>query len=200
MANWPVSLTQDDVRLQPLRLRDRSRWEQLRARNRDWLAPWEATTPRPGAERAASFPEMVRRQRQQGFAGQSLPWALWVADTLIGQVTVSGIVGGAARLCNIGYWIDQSHAGRGFMPRAVAMATRYAVERLDLHRVEIAIRPENHASLRVVAKLGFAYEGHRPAFLHIAGAWRDHDIFTVTSEALADPGHPVNRYPAATVS
>ena len=192
---WPVILDDRELRMQPLRLRDWPQWSATRARNREWLAPWNATTPRPDLERPPAFPDMVRRINNQARAGTSLPWALWLRDggqaQFIGQVTVSGIVGGAARLCHIGYWIDSAVAGRGYMPRAVALATHYVLTKLDLHRVEIAIRPENSASVRVVTKLGFDYEGRRPAFLHIDGDWRDHDVFTVTNERLDDPNHPL---------
>ena len=43
---------------------------------------------------------------------------------------------------------------------------------LGLHRIEIAMRPENQASRRVVEKLGFRFEGTRPAFftLTVSGA------------------------------
>ena len=51
-----------------------------------------------------------------------------------------------------------------------------------LHRIEIAIRPENSNSLRVVEKLGLREVGYAPRFLHIDGAWRDHRIYAVTVE------------------
>ena len=51
-----------------------------------------------------------------------------------------------------------------------------------LHRVEIAIRPQNAPSLRVVAKLGLTEIGFAPRYLHIDGDWRDHRIFAVTRE------------------
>ena len=194
-ALWPVVLRDRELMLQPLRLRDWQAWSQSRSRNREWLRPWNATTPRPDSDGPPAYPAMVRRLQEQARAGTALPWALWLRGRagaeLIGQVSVSGIVGGAARMCNIGYWIDAQCAGRGYTPRAVAMAVHYLFAELDLHRVEIAIRPENAASLRVVAKLGFGYEGHRRAFLHIDGAWRDHEIFVVTQEQMADPHHPL---------
>lgn len=193
---WPVVLDDHELFLQPLRLRDWQAWSQVRSRNREWLRPWNATTPRPDVEHPPTYPVMVRRLDDQARAGTALPWALWLRDTsgshLIGQVSVSGIVGGAARLCHIGYWIDMQQAGRGYTPRAVALAMHHLFASLDLHRVEIAIRPENTASLRVVAKLGMSYEGHRPAFLHIDGAWRDHEIFTVTQEHLHNHQHPLH--------
>ena len=46
---------------------------------------------------------------------------------------------------------------------AVAMAVDHCLQTMRLHRIEIAIRPENTASLRVVEKLGFVRIGHRAA-------------------------------------
>ncbi|MGL4831510.1 MAG: GNAT family N-acetyltransferase [Propionibacteriaceae bacterium] len=68
------------------------------------------------------------------------------------------------------------------MPVAVALAGDYCFEVLGLHRLEIAIRPENSSSLRVVEKLGFHEEGQRRAYLHIDGAWRDHRVFSMVRE------------------
>src|SRR5262249_39231617 len=42
--------------------------------------------------------------------------------------------------------------------------------------------PENHASRRVVEKLGFRDEGLRRRYLHIDGAWRDHLCYALTAE------------------
>ena len=61
---------------------------------------------------------------------------------------------------------------------------RLLLRRLRLHRIEIVIRPENAASLRVVDKLGLRYEGSRPAFLHIDGAWRDHEVFVLNADEV----------------
>lgn len=83
---------------------------------------------------------------------------------IIGQVSVSGIQYGAARTASIGYWIDSSHAGFGLMPEACALVIDHCFQTLALHRLEINIRPENAASLRVVQKLGFRDEGRARDF------------------------------------
>jgi len=57
---------------------------------------------------------------------------------------------------------------------------------VGLHRIEIAIRPENTASLRVVEKLGLRREAQAPRYLHINGDWRDHEIFAVTAEEVPE--------------
>lgn len=111
-----------------------------------------------------------------------MPFAVTVEDDFVGQLTVSNIVGGSARWAQIGYWIDRRHAGEGVIPTAVALATDHCLFELGLHRVEIAIRPENTASLRVVEKLGFTEYGFARRYLHIDGEWRDHRLFAVVAE------------------
>lgn len=115
-----------------------------------------------------------------------MPFAVTVEDAFAGQLTVSNIVGGSARWAQIGYWIDQAQAGKGVMPTAVALAVDHCLFGLGLHRLEVAIRPENTASLRVVHKLGFVEYGYAERYLHIDGAWRDHRLFAITVEDCPD--------------
>ncbi|MFM8383593.1 MAG: hypothetical protein ACKN96_01205, partial [Actinomycetota bacterium] len=58
--NWPIVLNEGELTLQPLRLRDRRAWLDLRARNREWLTPWEATSPLIEEQKALpTYVEMV---------------------------------------------------------------------------------------------------------------------------------------------
>ena len=186
-----VRLHHGPVALRTIKRSDHKAWQRVRERNASWLAPWEATRP-PGSELPPlSFRGMVADLRRQARQGRCLPLVLEVAGELAGQVTVNNIVGGSARFGSLGYWIDRRHAGHGHMPVAVALATDYCWSVLRLHRMEIAIRPENTASLRVVEKLGFTEVGYAPRFLHIDGAWRDHRIFALTVEDV--PGGLLRR-------
>ena len=126
-----------------------------------------------------------------------LPWAVEYTPPggkprFVGQVTVGGIVYGSASWAQIGYWIDPAWAGRGIIPTAVAMACDYCFASLRLHRIEIAIRPENTNSLAVVRKLGFRYEGRRTRYMHVDGDWRDHEMFVLHREDV--PEGVLNRY------
>lgn len=108
------------------------------------------------------------------------------AHRLVGQLTVSSITWGSLRSANIGYWVDETVAGRGITPTAVALAVDHCFRAGGMHRIEVCIRPENAASLRVVHKLGFRPEGLRRAYLHIDGDWRDHEAFALTAEEVPD--------------
>ena len=170
------------LQLRDLRRRDARAWREVRARNSAWLTPWEATVPPGTDEQVPSFAQMVARFRAEARAGRTMAWAMTLDGSLIGQLTVGGITLGSLRSASVGYWIDSAVAGRGLTPMAVAMACDHCFSTVRLHRIEIVIRPENAASLRVVEKLGFRHEGQRPAYLHIDGAWRDHEVFAMNAE------------------
>jgi ribosomal-protein-alanine N-acetyltransferase len=186
-----IRLTEGALTLRTLRMADRRQWQEVRERNLSWLSRWEATRPPGVAQPPVSFRAMVRDLRRQARDGRTLPLVLEVEGAFAGQVTVSNIVGGSAMFASVGYWIDQRYAGRGLMPLAVALTVDHCWFTRGLHRIEIAIRPENAASLRVVEKLGFREIGYAPRFLHIDGDWRDHRLFALTVEEV--PGGLVKR-------
>jgi len=191
LSDWPVTLSSRDVRLRPIARSDAGAWRTARQRSADWLKPWDATVP-PGSEgRPSSFRALVRMLHRSARKGASYPFAIEVDGAFAGQLTVSNIVRGSAQFASIGYWIDLRFAGRGVMPRAVAMAIDHCFSTGRLHRIEIAIRPENSNSLRVVEKLGIREVGYAARYLHIDGAWRDHRLYAITVEEC--PGGLVAR-------
>ena len=185
---WPVELREGRVGLRPLKRGDAVAWRQARLRNEHWLRPWEATAPATESEPLPTFLGMVARLRSEARQGRALPFAITYDGRLVGQLTVGGITYGSARSGYIGYWVDEAVAGRGIAPTAVAMAVDHCFGVMGLHRLEISIRPENAASLRVVEKLGIRCEGPRQRFLHIDGEWRDHLTFVVSAEEVAPGG------------
>jgi ribosomal-protein-alanine N-acetyltransferase len=181
-AGWPAVIGNGPLRLRPLALGDRRDWRRVRQRNVAWLSRWDATTPAGADARPRTFGAMVRAMHREARAGRQLPFALEYDGQFIGQLTVNNIVRGSAQFASVGYWIDEAYAGRGLMTLAVAMAIDHCFFELRLHRIEVAIRPENTASLRIVEKLGIPEYGFAPRYLHIDGDWRDHRLFAITRE------------------
>lgn len=180
----PALLQHGRVALRVVHRRDADPLRSLLERNRHWLRRWEATHPSGrGAEPGSvSMRPTVRLLRRQLSLGSGVPFVVLYDGEVVGQLSVSEVSGGALQSAQIGYWVSEHVAGRGIAPTAVALAIDYLFDELRLHRVEICIRPENTASLRVVEKLGLRAEGRRDAYIHIDGAWRDHDCFAVTRE------------------
>lgn len=187
-----MELAEGPVGLRPLRLRDAAAWREVRARNAEWLRPWDATPPDSSVTPPPTFHQMVRRLNAQARAGEAFPWAITYQGRLVGQLTIAEITRGSAQNCHVGYWVDQAVAGRGIVPTAVALAVDHCFFTAGLHRVEVNVRPENLASLRVVEKLGFRREGVKLRYLHIDGAWRDHLSFALTVEEV--PGGLLARW------
>lgn len=183
-------LSHGEVRLRLVKMRDARELERLILSNRTWLRPWEATNP-SGAN-SFDIRGMVRGLIRQVDAREGLPFVIEVDGQVVGQLNVANILYGSVSNAIIGYWIAPEFAGRGIAPTAVALATDYLFNDLRLHRVEIAIRPENGPSLRVVEKLGFRYEGLKQRYIHINGAWRDHYLFALTHEEV--PSGVLNRW------
>jgi ribosomal-protein-alanine N-acetyltransferase len=192
-ARWPVELSDGPVVLRPWRLQDRRAWDELRQRNAAWTGPWDSTRPPDSIEPPLTFAGMVRQFNRRARLGAMLPFAIDYRpgerqrSVLAGQLTISGITHGSAGWAQAGYWVDQRWAGRGIIPTALALAADYCFFTLHLHRLEVAIRPENVRSLRVVEKLGFRYEGSRPRYMHVDGDWRDHEMFALHAEEVG-PG------------
>ena len=175
-------LVDSELFLKPIRFRDKAQWDSVRAVNRDWLSPWEAT--RPNIDHKSALPSyygMVMQLNREMRALRSISLGIWLNEdkdqVLIGQITLGGIIFGAMRGAHIGYWIDQRFTNRGYTTRAVKLLTKFGFEQLRLHRIEINLRPENEASKQVAIKAGFLLEGARNTYLHIAGDWRDHVTF-----------------------
>lgn len=182
---WPVVLPGDGIYLQPLRIRDQSQWNTVRAHNRQWLAPWEATIPlidptndnQINAQQLPSYFEMVRNLNSEARNARAFSFAMWHERNLIGQISLGGVIFGALRGGHIGYWIDRNYINKGYTTQAVELVTEFAFTSLMLHRIEINLRPENVASRRVAEKAGYRFEGERSRYLHIDGDWRDHSCF-----------------------
>lgn len=180
----PAPLSAGRVGVRLIRVSDAAQLERLLRENRSWLSPWEATHPSgstvvPGS---VSMRPTIRLLRRQLKAGTGVPCVMTYDGSVVGQLSISEVSGGALRSAQIGYWVSQHVAGRGITTTAVALAVDYLFQALGLHRVEICIRPENTASLRVVEKLGMRYEGRRLAYIHIDDHWCDHDSYALTRE------------------
>lgn len=183
MATSPI-LTHGDLKLRVAKLRDSKELERIILGNREWLRPWEATNPH--APNSFDVKAQLRGLLRQLNDESGMPFVIEVQGKLQGQLNVANVMYGSVSSAVLGYWVSPEVAGRGVMPTAVALVTDYLMDQVGLHRVEINIRPENLASLRVIQKLGFRYEGLKQRYIHINGDWRDHYVFALTKEELPE--------------
>ena len=184
------ALTHGEISLRIIKARDAKTVERLVLSNRAWLKPWEATNPH--GPTSFDFKSQIRGLLRQLENDEGLPFLILYKGEIVGQLNVANILHGSVSSCVIGYWIIPEVAGKGITPTAVALAMDYVFKVVGLHRVEIDIRPENEASIRVVEKLGLRPEGLKKNYIHINNAWRDHLVFALTADEV--PAGVLNRW------
>ncbi len=173
------------VLLRPLTVDDFPAWQEVRRRNHDWLTKWEP-------ERVPGVPDVVEdrdafavrcsaRQRERQL-GNGFGYGLFVHGDFAGEINLSSVQRGPFQSAYVGYWVDEKHAGNGYVAEGLVVLARWVFEELNLHRIQIAIIPRNHNSRRVMEKLGLRDEGTALRYLEINGVWEDHVRYAITAE------------------
>jgi ribosomal-protein-alanine N-acetyltransferase len=143
-------------------------------RRSDHIARWNPSDP-------DDLPNLIRSQGD-GFR------SFLVVDTtdrgLAGRINASNIVRGRFRNASLGYDAYKPYLGTGRMTEALALVIdrAFAVDGLDLHRLEINVQPDNKVSIALAKRMGFRHEGFTPRMLFINEAWRDQERFALTAE------------------
>ena len=173
------------VVLRPLVAQDFNGWSEVRRRNGEWLTQWEPMRlthhPDPETNREVFAARCGARERER-LAGTQYAFGIFVDGAFAGEINLKNVVRGAFQSATIGYWIDNSRAGRSLMSEAVVVLAQYAFEEMRLHRLEICIIPRNVNSRRVMEKLDIRTEGIAERFLEINGVWEDHIRYGITYE------------------
>ena len=156
----------------------------LLSANREFLAPWQPTREEgfftTNGQRDAIDNVLIEHER-----GITVPKVILDEGRVVGRVTLTNIVRGPFQSCNVGYWVDAAHNGRGLATTAVREIVDLAFRRLGLHRVEAATLPHNISSQRVLEQNGFIRFGTAPAYLKIAGSWQEHVLYQAVNNSIA---------------
>jgi ribosomal-protein-alanine N-acetyltransferase len=145
--------------------------------NRDFLAPWDPA--RDDGYFTVDAQRAILEQALDAYSRQSMVPLVIVDDSgqLIGRININGITRGAFQSASIGYWVSQSHNGRGIASAAVAETIGIAFNELGLHRLQAETLLHNTASQRVLTRNGFRPFAVAPSYLKIAGKWQDHILY-----------------------
>jgi ribosomal-protein-alanine N-acetyltransferase len=163
-------------------LDDAAALARLLTANRDYLAPWSPIQDdRYFTEDGQR--EVLARDLARHEGGVMLPLAILDGGSAVcGRVNLNSIIRGAFQGASVGYWVSESHAGRGLATAAVADVIDIGFKELGLHRLEAATLLHNTPSQRVLARTGFRPFAISEAYLKIAGRWQDHILFQLLNQ------------------
>jgi ribosomal-protein-alanine N-acetyltransferase len=157
---------------------------QLYRLNRDFLAPWEPLRSddffTEDAQRIAIQNALCEHEQ-----GRNLPLVILDEEaSIIGRITLNGIVRGAFQSCSVGYWVSQSAGGRGVATAALKHVIAVAFGELGLHRIQGETLLDNFASQKVLERNGFVRYGMAPDYLKIAGRWQDNILYQLINDTM----------------
>ena len=124
-----------------------------------------------------------------GFWKTGLTYGILEDETLIGTVGFHETVM-RNRKTEIGYWLAPPYHGRGIATRAIKCAIDAAFLYTDINRIQAKIQPTNLASLKVIKKLGFSYEGLEREGVKTKDSYWDHKVFSLLRGDLG-PSEPL---------
>ena len=120
---------------------------------------WLETVPHPYT--AVHARDWVARSARERDAGFMQDFAITLAD---GGAVIGGIAFTPSRrepAAELGYWIARPHWGKGYGGEALARVVRHATEECTprFTRLSARVAPDNIASRRMLARLGFVENG-----------------------------------------
>lgn len=177
-------LTGSRVILRQLEPNDYESYKEVRERCHDWLMPWEPTVdgvPIDTTSTKTNFVNRVNAFERGAQFDTAYGFGVFLHNgTFLGEVSIGSIIRGPFQTCILGYWIDEKYAGKGIIPESLSLVVDYCFYVLGFKRVEVAIVPRNKASIRVVEKLGFQFEGVSKEYIEVAGVREDHNRYVMT--------------------
>ena len=94
----------------------------------------------------------------------------------------------ADRCMEFGYWVAEPAWGRGVATEAGGALVRYVFDAYPVERLQSRVFMGNDASARVLAKLGFTYEGTLRSGAFNKGRFRDVMLFALLRAQCDGPG------------
>ncbi len=171
------------VYIRPLSLADSQDLLDLRIKNREFLEPLEP------ARNDRFFTLEVQRElielaTKDWEIDRAFAFGIFdrSSNEMIGRVALSNVVRSAWQNATLGYFVAESHTGRGVASEAVHLCVDFAFKHARLHRVQAGTMVDNDASAAVLRKNGFRFEGLSPRYLKINGQWEDHHLYAITAE------------------
>ncbi len=131
-------------------------------RNRSHLAKYESDNVALAAKNCEEAEDIVCELAAIGEQGKSFFLAGFEkgTDEFVVQIYI-GLANINLPEYQIGYFVDQSHEGKGFATEAVKAALTFTFENLGAYRVSLECDDTNERSWRVAERCGMVKEGHR---------------------------------------
>ncbi len=104
---------------------------------------------------------------------------------LVGDCAVC-VSAGDERQAEIGFTVARPYQGQGFAGEAVGRLLDALFVEFNLHRIQAICDVDNHASAKLLARLGFRREGHMVEHIWFKGRWASEYFFALLRREWAE--------------
>ena len=105
-------------------------------------------------------------------------------ERIIGTICVHHITRGFSEQCEVGYKFSSAYHHRGYATESLRFIMDLVFRDLKLHRAMAWALPDNTASIRLLERVGFVYEGICHDYMMLNQKWRDHAQFCMINPCL----------------
>ncbi|HRQ85281.1 MAG TPA: GNAT family N-acetyltransferase [Flavobacteriales bacterium] len=125
---------------------------------------------------------MISEFHQAASVGEAILWGI----TVRGTEGVAGYIGywrimRERRAAELGYALHPDLWGQGLATEAVAAVVAHGFAQIGLQTAEAQVTPENAASIHVLERNGFVFQGEVPADAALGGPWKHALLYSKTA-------------------
>ncbi|UOQ46886.1 GNAT family N-acetyltransferase [Gracilibacillus caseinilyticus] len=169
----------EELSLKLIELKDAEKVFALTESSRDYLREWlpwlDFTTK---LEDTKAF----IRNSLKGYAeGESLTTFIVYQNEIVGTASYNNL-DRSNKIAYIGYWLGEDYQGKGIMTRVAGALTDYAINELNMNKVDIRAAAQNQKSRAVPEQLGFVQEGSVRQAEWLYDHYVDHVIYGMLAD------------------
>lgn len=173
------------IEIRPLTASDYRTWKMAYENQDGPQNEWDHSHRKVDLSKSA-FLEMIKKREELRKNDRTHSYAIFEKKTgeFIGIIMAMDVVRGITQSAYLGYALLNQHWGKGYMQEAIKVFYTIAFKKLELHRLQAGVEPQNKRSIKVVKSLGFRREGVSKKVVHLRGEWKDLVQFAITSEEV----------------
>jgi RimJ/RimL family protein N-acetyltransferase len=175
-GDLPLPIETSRLRLRPLAADDLGAL--LSIQSREDVHRWLDSHPRSEDEVRAALERRIARVRDAPATGLALGIELAATGELLGDISLT-LGPPEHRQGEIGFILHPRHHGRGYATEAAEAMLALAFGTYGLHRVYGRLEARNHASARVLEKLGMRREAHLVENEWVKGEWQSELVYAL---------------------
>ncbi|MCO4793260.1 MAG: GNAT family N-acetyltransferase [Bacteriovoracaceae bacterium] len=149
--------------------------------NRDYLREWlpwlDLNTEVKDSE------EFIERCIKPFEEGKSFIHGIFFNDVMVGNGGFHSL-DHANKKASIGYWLAENYTGNGIITSFCSKLIDYAMNELEMNRIEIMACPENRPSCAIAERLGLKFEGCKRNNELLYGKFVDHNIYSILKSEM----------------